>query len=38
MHHLVGVGTIDEKIMFVLANKGNMQQALIDAVSEARGA
>ena len=38
VHHLVGVGTIDEKIMFVLANKGNMQQALIDAVSEARGA
>ena len=38
VHHLVGVGTIDEKIMSVLSNKGNMQQALIDAVSEARGA
>ena len=38
VHHLVGVGTIDERIMSVLANKGNMQQALIDAVSEARGA
>ena len=38
VHHLVGVGTIDERIMSVLANKGNMQRALIDAVSEARGA
>ena len=38
VHHLVGVGTIDERIMSVLSNKGNMQQALIDAVSEARGA
>ena len=32
VHHLVGAGTIDERIMSVLANKGNMQQALIDAV------
>jgi SNF2 family DNA or RNA helicase len=34
VHHLVAVGTIDERIMGVLANKGNMQQALIDAVKE----
>ena len=37
VHHLVGVGTIDERIMSVLSNKGNMQQALIDAVNEAKG-
>ena len=37
VHHLVSVGTIDERIMGVLANKGNMQQALIDAVNEAKG-
>ena len=34
VHHLVAIGTIDERIMGVLANKGNMQQALIDAVKE----
>jgi SNF2 family DNA or RNA helicase len=33
----VAVGTIDERIMAVLASKGNMQQALIDAVNEAKG-
>ena len=32
VHHLVAIGTIDERIMSVLASKGNMQQALIDAV------
>jgi SNF2 family DNA or RNA helicase len=37
VHHLVAVGTIDERIMAVLASKGNMQQALIDAVNEAKG-
>lgn len=34
IHHLVSLGTIDEKIMNVLANKGDMQQALIDAVNQ----
>lgn len=34
VHHLVAVGTIDERIMGVLANKGDMQQTLIDAVKE----
>jgi SNF2 family DNA or RNA helicase len=37
VHHLVSAGTIDERIMAVLASKGNMQQALIDAVNESRG-
>jgi SNF2 family DNA or RNA helicase len=37
VHHLVSAGTIDERIMSVLANKGDMQQALIDAVNESRG-
>lgn len=37
VHHLVSVNTIDERIMGVLANKGNMQQALLDAVNEAKG-
>ena len=37
VHHLVSLGTIDERIMSVLASKGNMQQALIDAVNEAKG-
>ena len=37
VHHLVSAGTIDERIMSVLASKGNMQQALIDAVNESRG-
>lgn len=32
VHHLVAQGTIDERIMDVLANKGDMQQALLDAV------
>jgi SNF2 family DNA or RNA helicase len=34
VHHLVGVGTVDERIMRVLANKGDMQQALLDAIKE----
>jgi SNF2 family DNA or RNA helicase len=37
VHHLVAMGTIDERIMRVLSTKGNMQQALLDAVNEARG-
>lgn len=37
VHHLVAVGTIDERIMAVLATKGDMQQALLDAVKEAKG-
>jgi SNF2 family DNA or RNA helicase len=34
VHHLVSVGTIDQRIMRVLETKGNMQQALLDAVKE----
>jgi len=37
VHHLVAMGTIDERIMRVLSTKGNMQQALLDAVNEAKG-
>jgi SNF2 family DNA or RNA helicase len=37
VHHLVAVNTIDERIMRVLETKGNMQQALMDAVKEIRG-
>jgi SNF2 family DNA or RNA helicase len=37
VHHLVAINTIDERIMQVLENKGDMQQALIDAVKEVRG-
>ena len=37
VHHLVAVNTIDERIMQVLETKGDMQQALIDAVKEVRG-
>jgi hypothetical protein len=37
VHHLVAVNTIDERIMRVLETKGDMQQALIDAVKEVRG-
>jgi SNF2 family DNA or RNA helicase len=37
VHHLVATGTIDERIMRVLSTKGNMQQALLDAVNEAKG-
>lgn len=36
VHHLVAAGTVDERVMAVLANKGDMQQALLDAVKEAR--
>jgi len=32
VHHLVAKDTIDERIMRVLATKGDMQQALLDAV------
>jgi len=32
VHHLVAQGTIDERVMAVLAAKGNVQQALLDAV------
>lgn len=32
VHHLVAVGTIDERIMAVLQTKGDMQQALLEAV------
>jgi SNF2 family DNA or RNA helicase len=37
VHHLVAINTIDERIMQVLETKGDMQQALIDAVKEIRG-
>jgi SNF2 family DNA or RNA helicase len=37
IHHLVAINTIDERIMQVLETKGDMQQALIDAVKEVRG-
>ena len=36
VHHLVALGTIDERIMRVLETKGDMQQALLDAVNETR--
>ncbi len=36
VHHLVAAGTIDERIMAVLASKGDLQQALLDAVKEAK--
>ena len=32
VHHLVAQGTVDERVMAVLAAKGDMQQALLDAV------
>lgn len=34
IHHLVALQTIDEQIMRVLAAKGDMQQALLDAVND----
>ena len=34
VHHLVALGTIDERIMQVLSAKGDMQQCLLDAVNE----
>ena len=37
VHHLVAAGTIDERIMRVLSTKGDMQQALLDAVNESKG-
>lgn len=36
VHHLVAQRTIDERIMAVLAGKGDMQQALLDAVKAAK--
>lgn len=36
VHHLVAVGTIDERVMAVLASKGDMQQALLDAIKAAK--
>lgn len=36
IHHLVAQGTVDERIMAVLQSKGSMQQALLDAVRQAR--
>lgn len=38
VHHLVAQGTIDERILDVLRQKGDMQQALLDAVQDMRGA
>lgn len=38
VHHLVAQGTIDERIMAVLAAKGDMQQALLDEVRRLREA
>jgi SNF2 family DNA or RNA helicase len=34
VHHLVATGTVDEKIMAVLAAKGNVQRALLQAVRD----
>jgi len=38
IHHLVAVGTIDERVMQVLREKGDMQAALLDAVRTIREA
>jgi SNF2 family DNA or RNA helicase len=38
IHHLVAVGTIDERVMQVLKDKGDMQAALLDAVRSIREA
>ena len=35
VHHLVAQRTIDERIMAVLASKGDLQQALLESVKEA---
>lgn len=37
VHHLIAMGTIDERILRVLQTKGSMQQALLDAVQELKG-
>lgn len=37
VHHLIAINTIDERIMQVLETKGDMQQALMDAVREITG-
>jgi SNF2 family DNA or RNA helicase len=34
VHHLVATGTVDEKIMAVLAAKGDVQRALLKAVRD----
>jgi SNF2 family DNA or RNA helicase len=36
IHHLVALETIDERVMRVLQSKGNLQAALLAAVSELR--
>lgn len=38
VHHIVAAETIDEKIVEVLATKGNMQQTLLMAISQMKGA
>jgi SNF2 family DNA or RNA helicase len=38
VHHIVAIETIDERILEVLATKGNMQQALLQAVTDIKGA
>jgi SNF2 family DNA or RNA helicase len=38
IHHLVGIGTIDERIIEALQNKSDMQQALLEAVEIYRSA
>jgi SNF2 family DNA or RNA helicase len=37
VHHIVAVNTIDQRIIKVLETKGDMQQALLDAVNELKG-
>lgn len=37
VHHIVAVNTIDQRIIKVLQTKGDMQQALLDAVNELKG-
>lgn len=36
VHHLVAMGTVDERIMQVLQTKGDMQAALLEAVKETK--
>lgn len=36
VHHLVAMGTIDERIMAVLQSKGDMQAALLEAINDAK--
>jgi SNF2 family DNA or RNA helicase len=37
VHHIVAVNTIDQRIIKVLETKGDMQQALLDAVNALKG-